>query len=680
MTEQNFPLVSIIVPVYNVEKYLDKCMVSILCQSYKNIEVIIVNDGSTDKSLNICNKWKEKDSRIEIFSQPNKGLSSARNKGLKYAKGEYVLFVDSDDWISINMVDKMVNTFRINKADMVVCQFVRCFADSRMEVSFYSNNEKMELSKSQMLVELFKDNMITNHVWRKMYKRSLLPEVPFEVGKKFEDILFMPDAVRECKKIVLLNDPLYFYREERPNSIMSEVTLSNLKDHYYALRKAYSKSLEIDPSINSQIQIPLMASEFEVYRKLLNNKDRDKYKYIKKIKKDFRNVSFNKVKISGTKLLYLIIPYSTTATVILLNLLVSEDSLFKRILRKPINFFRRMKKDKPILKKYSNKKKNFLVLGVPDYGNLGDQLLRIAELHFIQKFFSNYNVVTIPFSKLYIAKKFKKLINTKDIVSVQAGGNIGTLYPGIHEAQEKALARFKNSNVFFFPQTIYYSSDSFGTKLLSKSKLVYESMNHFVMFVRDNFSYQFAKNNLPSLKVSLVPDIALFIDIDQFNLNPSSSKKNEGLILIRNDSESTMTSEEFYSLVNNSLKYCDRLQQSDTHIYRDGISDETAWKEIEKLLNRISNSKFVVTDRLHGMIMCYLTNTPCVVVQSKSPKIKGVYKWIEQCEFIKLIDSTESLENAILSVLKTDTSEQSQVKEKLNSQFLNMEKEIKDYL
>ena len=118
MTEQNFPLVSIIVPVYNVEKYLDKCMVSILCQSYKNIEVIIVNDGSTDKSLNICNKWKEKDSRIEMFSQPNKGLSSARNKGLKYAKGEYVLFVDSDDWISINMVDKMVNTFRINKADM----------------------------------------------------------------------------------------------------------------------------------------------------------------------------------------------------------------------------------------------------------------------------------------------------------------------------------------------------------------------------------------------------------------------------------------------------------------------------------------------------------------------------------------------------------------------------------
>ena len=122
MTEKN-PVISIIVPVYNVEKYLDRCIQSILVQSFKKFELVLINDGSTDNSLKICQKYREEDNRIVLISQPNKGLSAARNTGLENIHGEYVCFIDSDDFVEKNYLRSLYNNLEKNKADISICEY-----------------------------------------------------------------------------------------------------------------------------------------------------------------------------------------------------------------------------------------------------------------------------------------------------------------------------------------------------------------------------------------------------------------------------------------------------------------------------------------------------------------------------------------------------------------------------
>ena len=117
--------VSIIIPVYNVQKYLRKCLDSIVNQTFKNIEIIIINDGSSDNSLNICKEYSKKDKRINIINKHNEGVSKARNTGLLYATGEYISFIDSDDWVEQNMIEELYNSITSNKADLCICNFIK---------------------------------------------------------------------------------------------------------------------------------------------------------------------------------------------------------------------------------------------------------------------------------------------------------------------------------------------------------------------------------------------------------------------------------------------------------------------------------------------------------------------------------------------------------------------------
>lgn len=230
MTE---PLVSIIIPVYNVEKYLDKCLTTVVFQNYDNLQIILVDDGSTDNSLSICKRWSSKDERIEVYSKKNGGLSDTRNYGLRYAKGEYISFVDSDDWISLNMISKMVNVFSENDVDMVTCQFITV-NNGNAKLFFHQDKKLNIIDRKGMFKLLLEDNNMTSHVWRKMYKRNLIPKDVFEVGKNFEDILAMPILVSRCKKIACMNEGLYFYRTSNDKSIVNTISLRNIEDRFYA--------------------------------------------------------------------------------------------------------------------------------------------------------------------------------------------------------------------------------------------------------------------------------------------------------------------------------------------------------------------------------------------------------------------------------------------------------------
>lgn len=212
------PLISIIVPVYNTEKYLEECVQSCVKQSYSNFEIILVDDGSTDGSGQLCEKLAKSDERVLIFHKINGGLSDTRNYGLDKSKGDYIVFVDSDDIISEMMLSTLYKEMNENKADIVSCDLAH-FVDGDRPF-FVQEYQKTTLLSDDALKELLYQKTISTSSCGKIYKRSSLIENRFVKGQRFEDNDFLFRMVKNSTFIVSTNAKLYGYRH-RKKSITS---------------------------------------------------------------------------------------------------------------------------------------------------------------------------------------------------------------------------------------------------------------------------------------------------------------------------------------------------------------------------------------------------------------------------------------------------------------------------
>ena len=213
-------LVTIIVPIYNVEKYLEKCVESILSQTYKNIEIILVNDGSTDGSLDICKRYADLDKRIRIIDKRNGGLSDARNAGLDAAHGEFVGFVDSDDWIAEEMYQRLVTACEMYHADMSACKMKRVNAETIQDEEHDSSCICLS-QKEAIQAQVTQDKNIDMNVsvCCKLFRRDLIGDGRFQKGVHYEDILFSINILQEVNKCAYDPTALYYYRQNRDDSI-----------------------------------------------------------------------------------------------------------------------------------------------------------------------------------------------------------------------------------------------------------------------------------------------------------------------------------------------------------------------------------------------------------------------------------------------------------------------------
>jgi glycosyltransferase involved in cell wall biosynthesis len=212
------PLISILVPVYNSEEYLVECLTSILNQSIRDIEVIIVDDGSIDQSLEICKKMEENDKRIIVISQDNRGPSVARNVGLRIAKGQYIGFVDSDDWIDRDMYEILLSNLIEYETDIAICGYYTVYGINDIRYR-HCGTRKVLMNSIEMLQEYIDWNLIGAAVWSKLYKRELFENVRFpEDLKGREDAFVMPRLLGTAKKGIHIGSPKYHYRI-RVNSI-----------------------------------------------------------------------------------------------------------------------------------------------------------------------------------------------------------------------------------------------------------------------------------------------------------------------------------------------------------------------------------------------------------------------------------------------------------------------------
>ena len=224
---------SIIVPVYNVEKYLPECIESILKQTVKDIEIICVNDGSTDQSLDILKQYKEKDERIVIIDQKNAGLGAARNVGINAAKGKYIGFVDSDDYIEETMFEKMLNSAELNLSDVVITNFYLYYSDTGLTSIYRDFIFYYQLEKKGYFTSIEHPQIIKNiGVWDKLYSKEFIDKFNLRnpENRIFEDALFTFQALTLASRISVVSEPLYYYRKNTGIAITDkEVKNDNYK-------------------------------------------------------------------------------------------------------------------------------------------------------------------------------------------------------------------------------------------------------------------------------------------------------------------------------------------------------------------------------------------------------------------------------------------------------------------
>lgn len=225
----NNDLISIIIPVYNVEKYLNNCIDSVIKQSHKNLEIILIDDGSTDTSPSICDSYKKKDQRIKVIHKTNRGLSDARNAGILKATGKYIGFVDSDDEINKEMFAILHNNINKYNADISVCNYYFIRQDKKINKPY--TNEVLVTNTEEALDLLYSNKKFGNFAWNKLYKKGLFDNIKFPYGKKYEDIWIMHEIYSCATTIVFQDLPLYLYFE-RENSILGQESIQTTLDYF----------------------------------------------------------------------------------------------------------------------------------------------------------------------------------------------------------------------------------------------------------------------------------------------------------------------------------------------------------------------------------------------------------------------------------------------------------------
>ena len=229
-------LISIIIPVYKVEKYLEKCIESVLKQTYTNLQVILVDDGSPDNCGKICDEYAKKDSRIEVIHKVNGGLSDARNVGIAKAKGKYIGFVDSDDYIKEDMYEILINLIKEYDADVSICNLYDV-----IEGKEYIRNKEngiKEYNRIDILKEVLLDKNIQSYAWNKLYKKELFNEIKYPIGKKYEDIGTTFYIFEKCNKVVVTSEPEYYYLK-RADSLVNNVIESTVLDYTEIIIQRY---------------------------------------------------------------------------------------------------------------------------------------------------------------------------------------------------------------------------------------------------------------------------------------------------------------------------------------------------------------------------------------------------------------------------------------------------------
>ena len=287
--------ISVIVPIYKVEEYLHRCIDSIINQTYTNLEIILVDDGSPDNCPMICDEYAKKDSRIRVIHKKNGGLSDARNAGIDIATGEYIMFIDSDDFVDIEMMESMMKNIIDNNVDMVVCNIKYVYEDR--EVVKYNQADRI-LDKYEAMEEYLKDGIVQAVAWNKLYKKSLINDMRYKIGKTNEDEFFTYKVVDKTDKIYYNSRSFYNYIQ-RGSSIMGKYSIKRL-DGVEASYERLNFIKEKYPTLYEKEKQTFVNLCIYSYQMILKEPNLDKDKQGRKTLNNYRKkIKFNKIELKN---------------------------------------------------------------------------------------------------------------------------------------------------------------------------------------------------------------------------------------------------------------------------------------------------------------------------------------------------------------------------------------------
>lgn len=281
-------LISVIIPIFNVEKYLGACIDSILAQTYTNLEILLIDDGSTDNSGNICDMYANMDERIRVFHQQNQGIASVRNRGVDEAKGVYIFWIDSDDYVSTTIIQELYDLLVKTDADMSICSYVQ---GSERDYVFKQNSEyrveSFDYKKGlELIYESHKFSFIMAASWAKIIKKSLYEGLRYPDGKIFEDIYMSHRLISKCKRITYTSKEMYYYYQW-PESILGKKLYKAKLDYLGAFEERIHFFHELDlPKLEEKAKLQYLHAlmwEYSRAKDILHDKNMIKY-----IKKEYR--------------------------------------------------------------------------------------------------------------------------------------------------------------------------------------------------------------------------------------------------------------------------------------------------------------------------------------------------------------------------------------------------------
>jgi len=658
------PLISIIIPIYKVEDYIRCCIDSILSQTYKNLEIILVDDGSPDNCGSVCEEYSLKDKRIKVIYKKNGGLSSARNAGLDIASGEYIGFVDSDDWIENDMYESLYNAIIFHKADISVCGR---YIASGNKITTISDSEKAEVfTRCEALSELVLDEYsgMKNFAWDKLYKKELFDNVRYPEGKCYEDIFTTYKLFSLSNKIVDIKSPKYYYLM-REDSICGSNTPSKRFDYYMANMECleFIKNLEPELSdicdkqmfnrlefcLNDILLLDFEKNEYtsevndilaklqEKYLSLKNNKQmglkqKSYLLFICKYPKLYTYI-YPKHKVRKTKLKHLV------------SSMIPSKIMQKYAYHKD---YERGYKETNQIYKIDEDRNHIFLIGTPNHGNLGDQAIVYAENKILEDRFKRHTIIEInTVDLLKHLKSLKENVKKDDMFVLHGGGNLGDEYFWEEEGRRNIISEFKDNKIILFPQSIYFKDTENGKKEFEKSKIIYNQHKDFTIIAREATSYNIMKNAFPNNNVILTPDIVMYLD----KTYPILQRRG-ALLSLRKDREGVLTSEQKDEILNAAQMNFDKIIITDTvaeHIDSKNqvleymINVNQREKELNKKWDQFKKVQVVITDRLHGMVFCAITSTPCIVIANYNHKVKDTYAWLKDQNYIKFVNNIDEI-------------------------------------
>lgn len=631
--EPDSPAISVIIPVYNVEKFLHACVDSVLAQTFRDYEIILVNDGATKRCPAICDAYAKEYAQVQVIHQENAGLSAARNTGFAAARGKYVYFLDSDDWIVPSALNTLYQIAESKQADAVFFEASVIDESGRPiyhpdYTSFYSRTA--EYSDCRPGKQLFRE-MLQNgdylpaapmiFIRREAMKYTFTPIL-------HEDELFTPRLLYSIDRACTCCEALYV-RRVRSASITTEP-----KSHrHFAGMATAARELLAFPDADATLRryaYGLALSAASIYQRISVADRKTAKPEMLKLIQSMREQHDLRARLQ-TVLLNVPTLYGAIRT---LRRWIPKWAFRLRA------YIQNRKRFRPELEKISSasaQTRRIFLIGSPEHGNLGDHAIAKAE----RKFFSDHVPeaavfnICMPFYRAY-RHEIGKLARKSDLIAVSGGGWLGNVWYHNEKIVFDIIRRFRENRVIIFPQTIFYQPSRKTARQMARAKRMYAAHHNLTLFLREKNSLALAKTLCPDARYS--PDMCLYLD-------ERKPRAREGVLLCFRQDREKMLDDAAIRTIEDHLLAQGVIFRQMTTVLEKTITTARSELALEKKLEEFRKARLVITDRLHAALFCAVTGTPCIAFDNLTNKVSGVLaEHGTQCGIFIASDEKEAIQ------------------------------------